>query len=177
LQGSGIGKLPDWMVKALTKLDTLIIRPLCADEYQLLWDFLYDALFVPDGCESFPRSILQEPSISHYAAGFGTLPGDVGVVADIGGRVVGAAWLRRLCGNPKGFGYLDDDTPELSVSVRSEYRNQGVGTALIKALLSDCSRVSLSVQKANAALHLYGRCGFKVERVRETDCVMLYERG
>jgi GNAT superfamily N-acetyltransferase len=43
---------------------------------------------------------------------------------------------------------LDDDTPELSISVEDVYRNQGIGTALIKALLSDCSRVSLLVQKA-----------------------------
>jgi hypothetical protein len=80
----------------LTIIDAMIIRPLSAAEYPLLWDFLYGALFVPDGCEPFPRSILNEPSISHYADGFGTLPGDVGLAADIGGRGgVGAAVLRE----------------------------------------------------------------------------------
>lgn len=46
--------------------------------------------------------------------------GDMGFVAvDAGsGEPIGAAWLRLLGGDERGYGYVDDETPELGMAVR-----------------------------------------------------------
>lgn len=61
----------------------------------------------------------------------------------------GAVWVRIM--NDYG---IDDDTPSLAMSVLPEYRGMGIGTSLLKQLLSaekaaGCAKFSLSVQKDN----------------------------
>ena len=137
-----------------------------ADEV-FLWEALYLALYVPEGQPPLPREIVQEPEIRHYVAGWGR-PGDMGVIALDGARPVGAAWLRLLTGEDRGFGYVDDETPELSIAVLPEYRGQGIGTALLERLLelaAPCHpAVCLSVSAGNPARRLYERMGFRLVR-------------
>lgn len=65
----------------------------------------------------------------------------------------------------------------LAMSVDPDYRGLGIGTALLRAHLTALqkrgyARVSLSVQKANAALRLYRRLGFSVIGETEEEYVM-----
>ena len=82
------------------------------------------------------------------------------------GHPAGAAWLRLLVGHDRGYGHVDDTTPELAVAVMPGYRGQGIGTRLPIALLDAAGEsydaVSLSVQADNPALRLYQRFGFEV---------------
>lgn len=74
-------------------------------------------------------------------------------------------WLRLLIGEHKGYGYVDDETVELSMSVLPDYRGQGIGTQLLTHLFaSECGRspISLSVSADNPAMRLYERFGFEV---------------
>jgi len=79
-------------------------------------------------------------------------------------RVVGAAWIRLLAGENRGYGHVDDPTPELSMAVLPAYRGRGVGTLLLTHLMPAAGLkhrlVSLSVQADNPARHLYDRLGF-----------------
>ena len=131
-----------------------------------LEDMLYEALFIPPGEARPPRSVLGLPEIAHYAAGWGR-PGDFGLVARSGGEAVGAAWFRLFPSGERGFGYVDERTPELSMAVRPERRGLGIGTALLERLCDEArargfERISLSVDVRNPALRLYRRLGFEV---------------
>lgn len=136
---------------------------------------LYESLYIPAGREPFSRAILKHPDVAKYAEGWGR-EGDLGVVAARGSANVGAAWLRLFQGAARGYGYVDDETPELSLALLPEYRGEGVGTALLKRLLEEAAArytaVSLSVSKGNPARKLYERLGFAVIREDDTSAIM-----
>lgn len=47
------------------------IRPLCLYETGLLKDFLYEAIFVPDGVEPPPKEVINLPELRLYIEDFG----------------------------------------------------------------------------------------------------------
>ena len=137
-------------------LATCEIRALCAADEWFLWEMLYLALYVPPGQPPFPREILQRPEICRYVEGWGC-PFDLGYLALDHGRPIGAAWLRLLRGELRGYGYLDETTPELSIAILPAYRGQGIGARLMTRLLKTAHRryraVCLSVLAKNPAWH------------------------
>ena len=142
------------------------IRIASTADQSVLEEMLYLALWQPPGTPPPPRSVLQAPELSRYVSGWGTRPGDFGLIAAaVSAPVVGAAWL-RVHAPPGGYGFWRPDTPELSVAVLPGHRNQGIGSALLRALLSAANAmfpaVSLSVALANPAFRLYQRLGFGV---------------
>lgn len=96
--------------------------------------------------------------------------GDTGLIAiDDRGNSIGAAWFRLIQKDEPGFGFINENTPEISVAVVEEYRARGVGTALMSALISEAQQqgfrtLSLSVETDNPALELYERVGFQTVR-------------
>ena len=69
-----------------------------------------------------------------------------------------------------GYGFVDEETPELAVAVVPNARGKGVGTALLTALLDRAradgyAALSLSVDRANeGAIALYEQHGFEPGR-------------
>ncbi|TVR89920.1 MAG: GNAT family N-acetyltransferase [Spirochaetaceae bacterium] len=152
------------------------IRPLTSDDEPFLWEMLYRAIHVPDGNSPPPRAVLQLPELSRYVQGWGCR-GDCGFLAAVG-QPVGAVWLRFLVGTNKGYGYVAEDTPELSMAVLPSFRGQGIGTELLATLLaSRCGNtaISLSVSAENPARRLYSRFGFEV--VNESAGSLTMARG
>ncbi len=142
------------------------IRPLTQEDAPYLWEMLYHAIHVPAGAKPPSREIVHSPDLAHYVADWGRA-GDLGYLAeDAQGQPVGAAWLRLLTGADRGYGNVDEATPELSVAVVPDCRGQGIGSRLLTALLDAASEhydaVSLSVQADNPALRLYQRLGFEI---------------
>lgn len=141
--------------------ESFSIRTAAAADQAFISEMQYEAFFVPPGDDPFPWSILDEPHIRPYHAGFGTQDGDVGVIAETpAGRPLGAAWVRLV----EGYGFVDADTPELGIAVVDGCRGAGVGTALLTELLTHVPRCSLSVDARNPALGLYERLGFVTVR-------------
>ena len=142
----------------------LRLRPLRADDEPFLWTVLYHALHVPPGADPPPPETVRQPEVARYVSGWMERPGDVGFAAEVDGQPVGAAWLRRWPPGDRGFGYLSEDTPELSMALVPGHRGRGIGTALLRRLLAEAAResraVSLSVSASNPALRLYERFGF-----------------
>ena len=66
------------------------IRRLRDDETELLKDFLYEAIFIPEEAAPPDRSIILLPELSLYYEGFGKRPGDYCLAAEDCGKVVGA---------------------------------------------------------------------------------------
>ena len=153
-----------------------IIRKIRPEEHDLLREFLYQAIYLPVGVDPPPRSVIDLPELQIYIADFGTQPGDHCLVAEVGEKVVGAAWCRIM----EDYGHIDNDTPSLAISLLPEYRGQGTGTQLLNGLLlllreNGYHRASLSVQKENPALHLYQRVGFQIAAERGTEYLMLWD--
>jgi ribosomal protein S18 acetylase RimI-like enzyme len=143
------------------------IRLLMKDDEPFLWKMLYEAAHMAQEGESTVQAIMNHPEIAKYVEGWGRA-GDIGCVATIvnSNQPIGAAWLRLLTGDNKGYGYVDDETPELAIAVLPEHRGKGVGTQLLTHLLAVAKNfypsVSLSTRPTNPALRLYERMGFKI---------------
>lgn len=148
------------------KVKGLIMRQASASDEPLLREMLYHSLYVPEGGPQFDRAVVRQPEIAKYVDGWGR-PGDLGLIAvDSGsGEPVGAAWIRLFAASQKGYGYVGDHIPELGIAVLPEFRNCGIGSALLHRLLEMAASVhdavSLSVSSDNPALRLYERLGFE----------------
>jgi ribosomal protein S18 acetylase RimI-like enzyme len=138
---------------------------------------LYHAIYVREGQAPPERDVVNQPELARYVTGWGQ-EDDMGFFAvdGEGTQPLGAAWLRLLKGDSRGFGYVDERTPELSVAVLPKHRGQGIGTRLLTRLLRVASKhhpaVSLSVDGDNPALRLYRRLGFEVVGTSGTSLTM-----
>ena len=146
----------------------LKVRQIASNEYHILEDFLYYAIFVPVGVNPPPREIIFEPEIFIYIKEFGG-KNDFCVLAEQDGKIIGAAWARII----PAYGHIDDETPELAISVLPDCRGQGIGNKMMETLFgllreNGYKQTSLSVQKNNPALRLYKRLGYKITG-EETD--------
>lgn len=151
------------------------IRTLRADEYSVLADFLYEAIFIPEGVAAPPREIINQPELQVYLEGFGQRAGDYALAAESSGRIVGAVWVRIM----DDYGHIDDETPSFAVSLYREYRHRGIGTALMREMLyllgqAGYKQASLAVQKANYAVRMYKKLGFEIVDENDEEYIMLY---
>ena len=154
--------------------ESMIYRELKPDEYELLKTFTYEAIFIPEGVDPPDRSIIELPELSLYYDAFGSGPADFCIVAEDESVVVGAAWTRIM----DDYGHVDDDTPSLAIAVLSDYRGQGIGSQLLQELqellkLRGYKRTSLSVQKANYAVRMYKRAGFRTISENDEEYIMV----
>jgi RimJ/RimL family protein N-acetyltransferase len=154
------------------------------EDMPILEDLLYEAIFQPEGAEPLPRDIVKRPEIDNYIRGFGQRLGDFCLFAVLNEKIVGGAWLRVLDGDPKGYGNIDSETPELAIAVFREYRNLGIGRGLMYNVidlalthgLKGYKQISLSVNKANYAVEMYKKLGFEMVRESEEDYVMVLKK-
>ena len=151
-----------------------IIREMRKEEYCILGDFLYEAIYIPDGIKRPPKSIIKCPELQEYIVEFGERKHDKAMVAEIQGKVVGAVWVRIM----NDYGHIDNDTPSLAMSVFKKYRGLGIGTSLLEHLLSvermkGYSKISLSVQKNNYAVKMYEKVGFNIVDENSEEYIMV----
>lgn len=158
-------------------MDNYFIRELKNNEAYILEDMLYEAIFQPDESNPIPRDVINQPNLRVYIDNWGQLD-DLCIVSEVNGKIVGAVWTRIFNGEIKGYGTVDNETPELSIALYKENRNKGIGSALMKSILKNLkehgySRVSLSVSKNNYAFRLYQDLGLEVIQEREDDYLMM----
>ena len=94
------------------------------------------------------------------------------------GKIIGAVWVRILSGEIKGFGNIDNETPEFAISLFEEYRGKGIGTNLMRKMIeylksNEYKQTSLSVQKENYAANMYRKLGFEIVEENDEDYIML----
>lgn len=122
---------------------------------------------------------LADLPLARYVEGWGR-PGDAALVAVEGFQPVGAAWYRLFSAAEPGYGFLDEETPELTIAVVPSRRGRGYGNELLTALLQRAReegyrRISLSVEPDNPALALYERHGFRKVGERGGAWIMVAE--
>jgi len=153
------------------------LRPARASDLAFLRSMLHEAAFWRPDSERPPLDeALRDPHLAVYLDGWGR-DGDRGRIAEQDGDPLGAVWVRRFDDEAHGYGYVAEAIPELTIAVAPGHRRQGIGRALLEAVLADLRRdgtaaVSLSVETDNPARTLYEQVGFTLHR-RETGAVTL----
>ena len=120
---------------------------------------------------------LEDLPVGRYVERWGR-PGDTAVVLIERFRPVGAAWYRLFETSAPGYGFVDEDTPELTIAVVPSCRGKGYGAELLEALLDRAradgyAQISLSVESDSPAVKLYRRHGFETVAERGGACVMV----
>ncbi len=144
------------------------------DEYPLLDEFLYNAIFIPEGVPKPPRDIILNADLQVYIKDFGKHKGDYCLAAEADNKIVGACRVRIM----NDYGHIDNETPSFAISVLEEYRGKGTGTELMQRMLAllkaeGYKRASLAVQKANYAVRMYKKVGFEIVDENEQEYIML----
>ena len=155
-------------------MDNLNIRELKENEYKILDNFLYEAIFIPKGTKKPPREIINNEELQVYVKDFGNYKDDNCIVAELNNRIVGACWTRIM----NDYGHIDDNTPSFAISLYEEYRGKGIGTKLMETMLKllkdkGYKKASLAVQKNNYALKMYKKVGFKIVDENEQEYIMV----
>ena len=154
-----------------------LIAELTSSDEPFLWEMLYRAIHIPVGGIAPPQQIVYSPELSRYVEQWGQ-ENDFGLKAVFADDLqpVGAAWLRLMTGENRGYGYIDELTPELSIAVLAEHRGKGVGTRLLSELFESIAgkykAISLSVSDDNPAKRLYQRLGFEIFSQEGTSLTM-----
>jgi ribosomal protein S18 acetylase RimI-like enzyme len=153
------------------------IRKITTSELPVLEDLLYEAVYQADETNPIPREVVNVPQVRVYIDKFGQKKDDCCLVADLNGKIIGGVWVRILADKMKGYGNIDNKTPEFAISLFKEYRNCGIGTQLMHEMFARLKakgykQASLSVQKGNYAVKMYQKLGFKIIAENEEDYIM-----
>jgi len=153
------------------------IRPLQKGEEWFLREMLYEAMYIFANERPLPQSVVDLPELAQYIADFGR-KGDICYVGEQNGALIGAIWSRLFSQQNKGYGFVDEQTPEVSLALKPAFRGKGIGTKLIKILGQDLQQqgyeqISLSVDRCNRAEGLYKKLGFEIIAAVESAYTMV----
>ena len=157
------------------------LRPMKQEEEPYLKEMLFEAIFLPEPLKKqLSREILLHPDIIVYYENWGR-NGDIAIVAEhtVSNELLACVWGRLFTSDRKGFGFINEETPEISIAVRPGFKNRGIGTKLLRKILKEYRKagfkqVSLSVSRQNPSVDLYEREGFTVYAENEEDYLMTY---
>ncbi|SEN59842.1 Acetyltransferase (GNAT) family protein [Paenisporosarcina quisquiliarum] len=157
----------------------IIIRSIKKNELEFMKDMLYESIYIPENVKN-KEELLNSPSIKKYYEEWGR-KGDTALIAiDENNQAVGAVWYRLFDESNKGYGYVDNRTPELGIAVTKEARGLGIGTLLMKKIMKQAledgyKSLSLSVDPENtSAVYIYRQLGFIDYNVSGTSITMIY---
>lgn len=153
------------------------IREIKPSEYEFLREMLYEAIYIPVGSEKPPKSIVSSPHFLKYCDNFGQ-KNDCAYGLIDENNLVGVAWTRIFSEAEASYGFVDEETPELSIAIKEKYRNRGFGGLMLEKLFEKLfsegfEQISLSVDKRNPAVSLYLRKGFEIVAEKGTAFTML----
>jgi len=153
------------------------IRPLQKGEEWFLEQMLYEAMYISIYDRPLPESVVNLPELALYIANFGR-KGDLCYVSEENGELIGAIWSRLWSKEQKGYGYVDEQTPEVSLALKPAFRGKGIGTKFIEVIgqvlqQQGYAQISLSVDRRNRAIELYRKQGFEITAATEGAFTMV----
>ena len=152
--------------------DNLHFRFATQKDLLFLKEMLYEAVYWrPEQKRSLMEELFKIPEINKIFAGWGKL-GDTAIIATMDKSPIGAVWYRFWTQQNSTFGFVDENTPELGIALKKEFRQKGIGTNLLIKLLNhaknqNIKQISLSVEIENFSRKLYQKIGF--QKVSEID--------
>ena len=126
-------------------------------EQYLAKELLYYAVHL----DKSNKTLVDFPELNQYEENFGSFDGDIGVYILSDAKVAGAAWVRLLA---KGKAYVNEDTPELTLSIKPDFKRKGIDIALLQQLFKETSKlysqVSVSVRDIPTEIKFYEELNF-----------------
>lgn len=163
----------------MEKTTRFTIRAIETKDISFLWDMLYEAAAIFENIRALGKEhVLSLPTNRIYVEGWGR-PGDAGVISvDQKGLPLGAAWYRLYSEEVPSDGFISSTIPELAIGVCAHARGQGIGSALLQALIELARNqgypaLCLSVDRSNPALHLYKQYGFRDAGLKGTEAPVM----
>ena len=152
------------------------LRPATADDIDFMWQMLYYASYSDKEDGVGLDDIKADPDLIRHLDDWGNREGDIALIAlDKTGResqLVGASWLRHMIGHEQqDVSFVDEDTPELVISVTPGMTGRGAGSRLLSEILhvadgNGIKQIVLTARASNEAVTLYERYGFEIiERI------------
>ena len=146
--------------------DAVEIRPIEVGDTEFLWEMVYWAAHVDEDDGVSRDDIRSDPDLIGHVDDWGR-DGDIGLVAHVDDRLVGAAWLRLMVPGISDFSvFVDEHTPELVIAISPDALGRGIGSLLLRELFERAddryATVVLSSRADNPAVRLYERFGFVV---------------
>lgn len=131
-----------------------------SSEQKILTDMLYYAFRL----DEVNKSLSEIPKLSIYETFYGFTSKDLGLYILVDNTIAGAAWIRRLNSDHGSNGFIDDNTPILTIGVLPEFRQKGYGSLMIEQLFIEAgalyNQISVSIVKDSCAFHFYKKHGF-----------------
>jgi GNAT superfamily N-acetyltransferase len=142
-----------------------VIRRGNRQDVRFLKDMLRHAFYWRSG------GTVEDASLWRYVSGWGR-QGDSAVIGLESGFPIGAAWYRLFQRDEPGFGFVDEQTPEVAIAVVPSRRGRGIGSELLDSLVELAKEqghrgLSLSAADESPAMHVFAKQGF--EKVEQTD--------
>jgi ribosomal protein S18 acetylase RimI-like enzyme len=168
----------DLRISQSNMTNNISIRKMLPAEYPLLEDIMDEAIYHPDPANPYPKEVIYYPQVRIYWDNWGEGKNDHCLVVVMDNKIAGAVWIRTFQGELKGYGFINEQTPEIAIALFEEYRNQGIGTRMMERMIElmkteGYTQVSLSITKGNPAIRLYERLGFTTVDENEEDYIML----
>ena len=120
-------------------------------------NFTYEAIYIPKGIKKPSKNLLLKPELKIYYEDFHHKKDDYCIIY----KIIGAVWIRLI----NDYGYIDDNTPSLAISLYKEYRWKGLGTKLILSMFK--------LLKDNYAKKLYLNVSFNIIKETKEEYIML----
>jgi len=148
--------------------DRYTIQTALTSDEPILWKMLFYAAHMDEDADATIDDAKKHDTLVQYVREWGR-DGDLGYIAweVTSNSPTGAVWA-RIFPPKEGYSTVNEGTPELAIAVLPEYIGQGIGTRLMRRLLTDAAElypaVALNVRADNPALRLYKRLGFRIVR-------------
>ncbi len=110
------------------------------------------------------KTLKDFPELEIFEKNYGIYHSDAGLYALVEQKIVGAVWVRKLGEQHKLNGFVDEDTPILNIAIKPEFRDRGVGSAMLEQFLVEAGAVfenlSVSILKDSKAIEFFEKFGF-----------------
>lgn len=134
-----------------------------SSEQKILTDMLHYAMRLDD----VNKSLSDIPKLAIYNEFYGFTSKDLGLYALVDNKLAGAVWIRRLNADHGSNGYVDDNTPVLTIAVLPEFRGKEIGSQMIEQLFIEAGalyeHISTSIVHNSQAMSFYERHGFVLD--------------
>lgn len=110
------------------------------------------------------KSLRDFPALNVYERFYGLSTKDLGLYSLVDNKISGAVWIRLLKQEDVAMGFVDANTPVLNIAVTPEFRNRGVGFAMLSQLLQEAGavfeQVSVSILQDSKTVKFFEKFGF-----------------
>ncbi|WP_445486629.1 GNAT family N-acetyltransferase [Niallia sp. 03133] len=155
------------------------LRLLKKEEKEFLLDMIYESVHISENKKPSRDELLNEKGLKKYHEDWGKEGDKAFIALDQYKQPIGAVWHRLFDSSNKGYGFIDEITPELGIAIMKNARGLGIGTELMKKIIEEAKKdcypsLSLSVDPENEqAVQIYKKLGFREVEIVGTSVTMV----